>query len=322
MIKILACLFLSQVAVADQNTLDLGVPFERFTVEDSLNREITAYISEPTIEPNEKELPLILYIDGSGCQSVWTMNHGRISAGVQALIYHLAKGRARVLVVEKPGVKFLDTPEHMGSAEEASEEFLREHTLTRWTEANVAALKAVMSHSDIDLKRIMVIGHSEGGDIAASVAAKVPAVSHVAPLGCGGVTQLFGLAELARSNAPKGQKEAAVQDIFDEWAKILKKPDSIDDFWMAHPYRRWSTFMPHSTVEDLKGTKAKIYLAQGTEDQSSSVVGFDVMFAELLAQGRDVTAERIEGGDHSFNVNGNGGGMETVFSNVVEWFLR
>jgi pimeloyl-ACP methyl ester carboxylesterase len=298
------------------------VPFERFTVEDNLNRKITAYLSTRPTENKEKKLPLILFIGGSGCQSVWMNYQGKINGGLQELIYHLVKGRARVLVVEKPGVKFLDAPEHPGSAEEGSKEFLEEHTLSRWTEANMAALKAVMSKPEIDLTRIMVVGHSEGGDVAALIAAMIPAITNVAPLGCGGVTQLFDLAELARSNAAEGQKEAAAHEIFDNWAKILKKPNSIDDFWMGHPYRRWSTFIPHSIVDDLKRTKAKIYLAQGTEDQSSSVVGFDVMFAELLAQGRDVTAERIEGGGHSFNVNGDSRGIETVFRNVVEWFLR
>jgi dienelactone hydrolase len=91
---------------------------------------------------------------------------------------------------------------------------------------------------------------------------------------------------------------------------------------MGHPYKRWSTFIPHSIVDDLKRTKAKIYLAQGAEDKSSSIVGFDVLFAELIAQGRDVTAERIEGGDHSFNVNDDSSGIVAVFRNVVEWFLK
>jgi NOL1/NOP2/fmu family ribosome biogenesis protein len=52
------------------------------------------------------------------------------------------------------------------------------------------------------------------------------------------------------------------------------------------------------------------------------VVGFDVQRAELLAQGRDVTAERIEGGDHGFGVQGQGEGMAKILGNVLAWFLR
>jgi len=321
MINIPTFFLFAQVVEIDQTTIDNIVPFKRFTVEDRFNRKITAYLSKPQVETCEKNLPLILLINGSGCQSVWTKFHDRIRSGLQGLIYQLVKGRARVLIVEKPGVRFLDTPKKMGSAEEGSKEFLKEHTLPRWTEANMAALKTVLSQPDINSKKIMVTGHSEGGIVAARVAAKIPEITHVAPLGCGGVTQLFSLIEFARAGAPDGHKEPAVQDVVDNWAIIQKKPNSTEYFWMGHPYRRWSTFLSDSVVDELKRTNAKVYLAQGTEDQSDSVIGFDVMYAELLVQGRDVTAERIEGGDHSFSVKCDGRGMVSVFKNVIEWFL-
>ena len=104
----------------------------------------------------------------------------------------------RVLVVEKPGVSFLDEPKQPGTATEASKEFLEEHTLPRWGEANAAALKAVLAQPDIDASRVLVTGHSEGGIVAARVAGELSKVTHVSPVGCGGATQLFSLAELAR----------------------------------------------------------------------------------------------------------------------------
>ena len=112
-----------------------------------------------------------------------------------------------------------------------------------------------------------------------------------------------------------------MQTVFDQWAKILARPESVDDFWMGHPYRRWSTFLKDSVIDELKRSKAKVYLAHGTADQADSVIGFDVMRAELLATGRDVTAERVEGGDHGYGVNGKSG-IDKVFGNVVEWYLR
>jgi len=179
----------------------------------------------------------------------------------------------------------------------------------------------VLARPDIDPKRVLAVGHSEGGIVAARVAGELPAVTHVAPLSCAGVSQLFSLAELARRRAPEGRGDAAVQAVYDEWAKILARPDSIDDFWLGHPYRRWSTFLKSSVIDELKRGKARVYLAHGTADAADSVIGFDVMRAELLAAGRDVTAERVEGGDHGFGVKGQSG-MAKIFGNVVEWFLR
>jgi dipeptidyl aminopeptidase/acylaminoacyl peptidase len=320
---LLACcwLALGQVPAAANDSPELRIPFEQFTVKDALGRTITAYLSRPTKESADKRLPVILFVSGSGCQSVWTRHENKVNAGLQGLLWQLAKGRARILVVEKPGVKPLDTPSRLGGSMDASREFLVEHTLPRWAIANAAALQAVLARQDIDPTRVLVAGHSEGGIVAARVAAELPAVTHAAPLSCGGVTQLYSLAELARRRAPDGQGLAAMQAVYDEWAKILAKPDSVDDFWMGHPYRRWSTFLKHSVIDELKRSKAKIYLAHGTADEADSINGFDVMRAELMASGRDVTAERVEGGDHGFSVNGKSE-LSRVFGNVVEWYLK
>jgi dienelactone hydrolase len=75
-------------------------------------------------------------------------------------------------------------------------------------------------------------------------------------------------------------------------------------------------------LAELLRSKARIYLAQGTLDRAVSVTGFDVMRAELVAHGRDVTVERIEGADHSFARGPEDKeGIRNVFANVVNWFL-
>jgi pimeloyl-ACP methyl ester carboxylesterase len=312
---------LGQTPTGAKDAPELRIPFEQFTVKDALGRTITAYLSRPPKGGSDKPLPVILFVSGSGCQSIWTRHEDKVNSGLQGLLYQLAKGRARILVVEKPGVKPLDTPKGFGAARDGSREFLEEHTLPRWATANAAALRAALARPDIDPKRVLVVGHSEGGIVAARVAAEAPAVTHVAPLSCSGVSQLFSLAELARRQAPEGQGDAAAQAVYDEWAKILAKPDSIDDFWMGHPYRRWSTFLKSSVIGELDRSKSKVYIAHGTADEADSIIGFDVMRAELLAAGRDVTAERVEGGDHGYGVKGQSG-TQKVFGNVLEWFLK
>src|SRR5262249_54419891 len=144
-------------------------------------------------------------------------------------------------VVEKPGVKFLDGPARPGSAEGASEEFLKEHTLARWAEANAAALRAAWTLPGIDATRTLVMGHSEGGIVAARVAAELPQITHVASLAGGGPTQLFDLAETRgqpRADDKLGDAERRVQEVYEEWAKVQKDAESISKFWMGHPYRR------------------------------------------------------------------------------------
>lgn len=313
--------------VVREDPTDLGMPFQRYTTEDSLGRTITFYLSKVK-EDKEAKRPVVLFVQGSGCQSLFKKQGDRIGGGIQNLLLQEAKGRVRVLVVEKPGVKFLDDPQRPGSAIGASEEFLKEHTLPRWGEANAAALRAVWTLPGIDPSRTLVMGHSEGGLVAARVAAELPAVTHVASLAGGGPTQLFSIVEFVTLPRPGETAEEAGkrrQSVYDEWAKIQADPDSIEKFWLGHPYRRWSTFLKHSVIAELLRGKARIYLAQGTADTSQPHLGHDVLYAELSAHGRDVTAERIDGADHGFRPKdaqpGPPAEMQAVFGRVLEWFL-
>ena len=308
---------------------ELGIPFHRYTTKDALGRTITFYLSARPGKDGAAKLPVVLYVPGSGCQSLFSKQGERVAGGYQNLLLQEAKGRARVLAVEKPGVKYLDRPARPGSAQGASEEFLKEHTLPRWAEANIAALRAVWALPDVDHRRTLVIGHSEGGIMAARVAAELPKVTHVASLAGGGPTQLFDfVANSARPRAgdKPGDAEQRAQEVYDEWTKIQRDPESVARFWMSHPYRRWSSFLKHSVTEEMLRTNARSYAAAGTRDAVIPVTAHDMLVAELRARGRDVTADRVEGADHGFQTEdmpktGPPAGMQALFGRVLEWFL-
>jgi pimeloyl-ACP methyl ester carboxylesterase len=317
-------------ADASQAKLDptaLGSGFQRYTTTDSLGRTITFYLSSPG-EQAAARLPVALLVQGSGCQSLFRKRDERVYGGQQNLLLEAAKGRVRVLAVEKPGVNYLDEAKRPGAAEGAAEEFLKEHTLPRWTAANRAALLAAWTLSDIDRSRTLLVGHSEGGIVVARLAAEMPEITHVASLAGGGPTQLFSLAEsraVPRANDQPGDAARRVQALYDEWSAIQKDPESTTRFWMGHPYRRWSSFLQTTVRDELLGTKARIFLAQGGRDNSVPPAGHDVLVAELRAKARDVTAERIDDADHGFSKPdqgaGSGAGMRELLGRVVDWFL-
>lgn len=159
---------------------------------------------------------------------------------------------------------------------------------------------------------MLAVGHSEGGIVAAGVAARLRAVSHVAVLAGGGPTQLFDMVELM------GRDEAMRQ-----WAEIQKDPLSIDKFAWGHPYRRWSTFLATSPLEELLRSRAKVFIAQGTTDKNSPAQSADLLEAGLRAKGREVTMDRIENAGHDFLPPGETqpNGFRTVFKQVVDWWL-
>ncbi|QOJ00039.1 MAG: hypothetical protein HRU70_05875 [Phycisphaeraceae bacterium] len=310
---------------------DLGIPYDRYETKDTLGRDITYYLSPAPAGAPDPGTPLALFIQGSGASSVFMKApDGRLGGGLQNLLLRDANNRFRVMVVEKPGVEFLDAPEHPGSAINAPPVFRREHTYERWREALRAALDAALATPGIDASRVLVVGHSEGADMAAALAAVEPRVTHAACLAGGGPTQLFDLAQLARApqtpDEPEAEREDRVEEVYRAWERIAADPDNPDALEWGHPHARWSSFMRHSAIDALSRSNARVYLAYGTNDRAVPVESNDALRAELVVRGRDVTVERRVGEDHGFATPGGpqgaAGGFGPVFGHVIDWWLE
>jgi predicted esterase len=299
-----------------------GQPFERYFTHDRFGREITFFVTESR---DKTAKPLAVYVQGSGDGSNFVESNGRVlpQNGFMNL-YDESHGALRLLIVEKPGVKFLDQGGH-GSAENASAEFKQEHTLDRWAEAVSAALRASHKIDGIDRTRILVAGHSEGGLVACRVAAQNPEVSHVATLAGGGVTQLYDLVSLARrgvfAQGVSDDPEKRVEYLLSEWKKVLADPDASDKLFLGHPYRRWSSFLSSSPIEELASFQGKIFIAQGVDDGAVDVSSADALYAQLIARGKDVTYDRLAGCDHVFSTSEekHGEGWPREMKRLCEW---
>jgi dienelactone hydrolase len=298
-------------------------PFDRYRTTDSVGREITYYVSRAAA--TDPALPLALYVQGSGSQSIFVKRNERIHAGFGAgPIERALRGKARLVLVEKPGLRFLDSAPAPGTP--APDDFRREHTLDRWSAAISAALDAALTLPGVDGSRTLVLGHSEGGLVACRVAAINSRITHVACLAGGGPTQLFDLIELARRGVFYGhisdQPEERVAALVRDWRAVLDDPESSEKHFLGHPHRRWSSFLATSPMEELLKTDAAVFLAQGDADEAVTVTSFDALYATLLARGRDVTARRLAGADHSFAARDEapGQGWTSVMNAVAEWF--
>lgn len=312
-------------------------PWLRYFTTDRAGRLITFYVSENAIADlkSPAKLPVVVYAQGSGSQSIFTKvdtpNGPRAGAsGGQGQIHAVAKGRVITVIAEKPGVQFLDRPTQPGSAEEASQTFREEHTLDQWAEAVSAAMKAALTLPNADPSKILLVGHSEGGLVACAVAARNPQVTDVACLAGGGPSQLFDLTELARSGVMCGSKprspDECVAWLMAQWDDVLKDPQSADKLFLGHPYRRWTTFLETSPIDELRKTKARVFIGQGSVDKAVVPVTADMLYASLKALGRDVTLSKVEGGDHAFMQQKPDGsvdesGWERMHTSVVDWFL-
>src|SRR5690242_5544910 len=82
-------------------------PYYKFVIASPVTDSITFYLSE---FDKEKKLPLVVFIQGSGNQSHFLQvdNNIRPNYGHINLCYTF-QGKAKVLIVEKPGIQYLQT---------------------------------------------------------------------------------------------------------------------------------------------------------------------------------------------------------------------
>lgn len=305
-------------------------PYDRYATSDVLGRRIEFYVSEGVAADDAEALPLILYVQGSGASSHFIEHEGHI-VGTHGHNYlaDAVRGRARVLLVEKPGVHFMDNPPDPGSARGASEAFRHEHTLDRWVIALCAAIDGARTLPGVGDGGVMTMGHSEGGLVACAVAAADDRVSHVVSMAGGGATQLYDLIELARHGQFFQQAgddpDARVEALLTQWSAVMADPDSADTMFLGHPHRRWSSFLRTSPVQQLLKSGANVMIVQGVADTAVHPSSADILRAELLAHGREPVFRLISGADHSLVRTGADGSRENLWDEVmcdaVDWFL-
>jgi pimeloyl-ACP methyl ester carboxylesterase len=293
-----------------------GTAFHRYSTQDQFGRNITFYLSDSS---TVRSTPLAVFVQGSGCASLFQRHGERIMQGAFVLLLDATRGRARVLVVEKPGVQFLDKQADPVDAKTCRPEFLAEHTLDRWTGAIVASIKAAHDLPGIDGSKTLVIGGSEGGVVAVHLTNVMPSVTHAASIAGGGPNHLFALADYVRRQGLDPEV-----DVYNCWAKILRDPDSTTEFCWGHPYRLWSSLLKTSLTQECLESRAALYLIHGTADEWSSIAAFDVMRAELAAKQRKAVFERIEGANHSLTRANEKpeDGLMAAFGRVVDWFVE
>ena len=227
--------------------------FREFAVPRPDGTIMRAYLAN--IGPNsDARRPLMIYLDGSGAGSLFVETKGRIGVSLFGLLAQAADNNFHVVAGEKRGVPFLNKA--YGSGENAPEEY----TLNATYEGRVAEarllLDTLLKQPRIDPTRVVLVGHSEGADVAAAVAAQDPRVTHVAFLAGGGPTQMYDLIILQRKRmrqrgATPEQIEAAVQKLENDYRTIFADPMSATKFFQGHAYRRWSTFFRHPPAGNL-----------------------------------------------------------------------
>jgi predicted esterase len=295
------------------------IPYTRYFTRDKYDRRIAFYLSGDA----QQRLPIVLVVLGSGPFSNFR-REGTHIVDAHGTVRREFAGRAHVLVVEKPGVEFLQQPDpHSAEGFRGSAEFQSENTLPRWVEAISAALRAARQLSQVDASRTLIIGHSEGGLVAAMLARKHSFVTHVASLAGTGPPLKWELERKAAAGSLyadlPAEGAAQLHRLRQDFAAIRKDPHSSTKIAIGHTHIYWASRLNPSAMKILSRSRARIFLAHGTADRNVSFENFQRMAAELRHHRRDVTVMAVEGADHGFRIAGRDSWPE-VIARIGAWF--
>lgn len=298
-------------------------PYYRYTISTQGSKDsITFYLSEFEMH---KPLPLIVYIQGSGSKSLFTKEHsGNVTPVAGHITWtNISKNKAKILIIEKPGVSFTTINEN-------NKLFDEQFSLESWAQRASAVIKFIVNTEQIDTSRIMIAGHSEGGVVAAKISRELKGlVSHVSILAGEGPTQLYSLLKLAEEGdlfyAENKSREERIDSLLTAWDNILANPTSTHRKFWGYSYLRWSSFLSTSVCEELSEYQGKILIVQGDADRQVHPESAKILYASLLAKDKQVRFEIIPDADHSFSIHSSkemNDGWEMVVRKSISWFLE
>ncbi len=283
----------------------------------------TFYLSEFN---KDRKLPLIVFIQGSGFNSLFSRQQSSIipTSGHIDLTY-LAKGKAKILIVEKPGVRYLD---EYGPGER-NMYFDANFSLDSWSRRVAKTIKHVVSIEQVKSDSIMLIGHSEGGVVAAKVAKLMQgSISKVCILAGEGTSQLYSLYTFAKSGVffkEYGKTEdERLTYLLKTWNDIRADSTSTTKFFWGFTYLRWHSFLRTSVLEELSSFRGSVLIMQGEKDTHVAPESARILYSGLLAKGVKSKLLMIEDADHSFNSSNitHLDGWSQALEQSLEWMLE
>jgi predicted esterase len=263
-------------------------------------------------------------VQGSGTNSVFTKSqNGQTRAEYgHSVWFSAAKQEYKILVVEKPGVKYLQAGK--------SKSFDRKFSLESWSKTIVNAINYTTKFEKIDTNKIFIVGHSEGGLVASRVTKLMKnKIAKVAILAGEGPSQLYSLYKFADDgtffNTPEHNMPTSEQRLHyltDTWEDILANPKSTEKMFWGFTYLRWSTMLKTSVIEELTNYNGKILFLQGMLDKNVHPETAIIAYTTLLTKGKNVKLELIENADHSFNLYDKPeiDGWKMVLEKTIQWF--
>ena len=287
----LLCLFLLLSPLSGYGQAAKNDLFEHYTLHRGRLESFTIHVTK---SDSKAKRPLLVYLDGSGNFPLYyTTKSGRYNSSVPLDIRRYARDYY-IVVISKPGIPFKDSLRYTSSGRSYypnNDAFIRLYSLDWRAEAASATIDYVVKKLPVDTRKIIVIGYSEGAQVAPRVAVLNKKVTHVVCLVGNALNQLYDFMLAARLQVEQqkisptaGQR--LVDSLYTEYAKLYQSPKAVDQTWYGSTYLKWSSFSRTTPLENMLKLSIPILYIAGGRDNNQTIMSMDYAKLEFLRQGK------------------------------------
>lgn len=287
--KLNILLFLLIINVAFGQS-DLKEQFKIFTIENKELGKVEFCTFKSTIE---KKKPILLFIHGSGNEPTFCYQPDlKTYAWKGFLEIEKYKDKFHVICVSKPGIPLFDTiqknPVNFSTSYPMNDEFRTKYSLEWRAKSASLIINQAIKLLPVDRTKIIVIGHSQGGQVAPKVAVLNKKVTHVVLLNSNSLNHLYDFVLQERLASFKGEQtfektQKNIDSLFADYKKIFAEPNSKTKLWNEETYFRWASYSDETPLENMLRLKIPIYVIAGGKDiWGSFIMNTDYVEIEFL----------------------------------------
>jgi pimeloyl-ACP methyl ester carboxylesterase len=275
---------------------------------------------------DDQPKPIVFLLQGSGCAPSFTVDgHGtHHPTSLFQDVVAAASRRVHFAVVEKPGVAPLKFDGAMNQEEKVrafqiagfscTREFFENATKPVRVEDVRVAMTALAGQPWTS--GFILVGHSEGTDVATGVLKSRPAESVLAAalFASAGPTHFWS------AHASDGGTRAGFERVLNRIRMLQSADEGRRASWPW--YMNWKTFQVDSTpLDDVRESMVPLFVAQGTRD--GTILAADLFVLEAIRQqpNRSLRYVVLENGDHAFETAPGQSRIPEIFNDFLDWAL-
>lgn len=264
--------------------------WDNFFYHDTLtDKHLGTFVIHASKSNRKAAKPLLVYLDGSGNYPLfYRKNNGKYNTSVSLDIARYAKDYTIVLI-SKPGIPFSDSLRYRSGKPYYPENRLFDQLYSLQWRAGTAskAIDYLYNKLPVDKKHIIVMGYSEGSQVAPAVAVLNKRVTHVICFVGNALNQLYDFIIEQRLNADRNAITAEkaqhnVDSLYDVYQKIYNSPDATDKKWFGATHLKWSSFSVVTPLENMLKLDIPILYIAGGKDNNQTIIDMDYARLEFL----------------------------------------